>query len=141
MSNQTAEEKLIRKIVNVLRADSVILNYTSGRIYSSHVSTIQSPEFPAISIFLLNSRALFSPPNAVDISVQIDSWLPGKNFDMTDVLNLHRRLRANLQRQNLTDSSLSLIVSQCIEQNAGPLMYEEDTNLYHYPVSYTVRAS
>ncbi len=137
----TAEEKVIRKIVNLLRADSVINNYMSGRVYASHISTIKEPTFPAISLFLLYSTAQFSPPNQVEMTIQIDAWLPQKDYQQTDVLTIHRKLREVLHRQNLTDKTFSLIVSECIEKNAGPLMFEEDTAIYHYPVSYLVRAS
>lgn len=138
---QTPEEKVIQKIVTVLAADAVIKNYTGGRVYDSHISSIAEPKFPAISLFLLSSKALFSPPNQVDMVIQIDAWLPNKDFTDRDLKVIHRKIREKLHRQFLSDTSLNLIVSQCIEDNAGPLMYEEDTSLYHYPVSYSVRAS
>lgn len=137
----TPEEKAMKKIVSTLFNDAFIQSLTAGRVYASHISSIQEPVTPAISLFLIGSTADFAAFGYVDMTIQIDSWMPNKTSTTADVLALHKRIRDLLHRQNLTDSSMSLIVAQCSERSAGPLLYEEDSDLLHYPVIYSVRAS
>jgi hypothetical protein len=137
----TPEEKVMQKFRDVLIADSVIVGYVGPRVYVSHISSIQAPTYPAISFFLQNSRPVLMG-NVVQMRIQIDCWLPMKDYDFEDVLTLHRKLRENLHENvnALIDSTLALKVMSCKEAGSGPLMHEEDTGLYHYPAEYEVVA-
>ena len=137
------EDKVLQKIRSVLIADAVIESYTRKRVYASHISSIQEPVYPAISLFLLSSNARFHEFDYVDMDIQIDAWLLLKNNNIQDVLELAKKIRACLHRQNLTDSTISsdgLIVALCSESEAGPFLYEEDMSIIHYPMRYKVIA-
>jgi len=136
----TAEEKVLIKIREVLIADSVIKGYTADRVYSQHVSTINDPESPAISLHLLTSGSRFAERGIVDMVIQIDIWLPNTEYTPDDLLVIAERIRALLDRQDLKDSGLSLTVMGIGESTSGPIMFEEDTNLHHYPTRYSVSA-
>jgi hypothetical protein len=127
------EDKLVSKIVSILEADTIIAGYVAGRIYSSHISSIQEPVFPAISIFTLSVKPRFEAPESVSVSFQIDAWMPFSKYTNMDISALSRRIRVLLHRANLSDSTIPLIVGQCVGPTAGPLMYEEDTDLLHFP--------
>lgn len=137
----TPEEKVIEKLRKVLLADSTIIGYTKTRIYASHISSISEPKYPAISFHLLNSVEDISIKDYVSMSIQIDCWFQDSQYNMTDILTVHRRLRALLHRQNLTDTTISVKVASISEISAGPLMHEEENNLLHYPVRYGIIAS
>lgn len=139
--SKSPEQKAIEKIVKVLVDDSTLAGYVAGRVYASHISTIQDPAYPAISVYLASSRSVFSAPGMVEMSLQIDCWLPAKTHDMNDVLNVHKQIRALLDRAMLSDTRIGVVIAKCNEINGGPLMYEEDTDLFHYPVEYSVTAA
>lgn len=135
-----AEEKVIQRMIEILSSDATIKGFVKGRISASHPATVKEPDFPCITIFMLASVADFSPPNQIRMKVQLDCWLPVSQFTTNDVFDIHERLRALLHRAIMTSPSLPLIVSEFIEESAGPMMYEEDTDIYHYPIIYSVVA-
>lgn len=137
----TAEEKVLTKIRSILIADSTLNNYFEKRIYASHVSTVQNPVFPSISLHLISSNVSFANRTFVTIILQIDAWFPFGLFNNTEILTVLERVRTLLDRQNLTDSTLSLKVGRCTEQSSGPIMIEDETKLIHYPNIYQVVAS
>lgn len=136
----SVEERVIEKVRAVLAADDTIVNYTKSRIFASHPATIEAPKFPCVSLHLLDSLTVYEGTGYVQMTLQIDSWLPASQFDMADALTLHRKIRENLHRQNLSDSTIGVKVASASERLAGPLLYEEDTDLLHYPVQYTIVA-
>lgn len=131
------EEKLIEKIRKVLIADSVIDNYFNTRVYASHISSIEEVVYPAISLHLLRSDPHFSNPEIFFISIQIDVWIQKDNYNMKDVLDVCKAIRNNLHRQRLIDTTISLSIGQSVQESAGPLIYEEETSLYHFPLIYS----
>jgi hypothetical protein len=132
----TTEEKVIQKVVDLLSANATINGYVSSRVYASHISSIAKPTFPCLSVHLALSKSEFSPYGIVNVTLQIDTWLPASQNNMNDVLNIHEAIRSELYREVLSDTTLGLIVMQSNEINGGPLLYEEDEDLFHYPVIY-----
>lgn len=137
----TPEEKVIEKIRNTLMADSTIDGYVEKRIYASHISSISQSKYPAISLFLLPSQKYFALRGYVNVNIQIDIWLPAGDYDTSDLLAIQERIRALLDRQNLTDTTIDVDVAQSVELESGPFMYEEDTSLLHYPSRYNMVAA
>jgi len=134
------EEKLFEKIRRVLIDDSTIKGYVQDRVYAAHVSTINNPVYPCISLHLIDAAPRFSVPDASNIRVQIDLWFPSKDYIVDDLKSCFERVRALLNRQNLSDTSLSLKVGQIYEEGMAPVMFEEDTQLYHLPARYSAVA-
>ncbi len=135
----TVEQKVIAKIRKIFLADSVIIGYTDTRIYPSHVSTIDKPQYPAISLHLLRSNARFAEVNYVDVDIQIDAWLPMSQYSFSDTQAILDRVRALLQRQNLNDAVIN-IYGNGFETSVGATMVEEDTKLLHLPTTYKFTA-
>lgn len=133
----TSEEKLLEKIRKVLIADTTLEAYVKSRVYASHISSIAEPKYPAISLFLLPARPHGTIPEAVDVRVQLDVWFPSSAYNANDVLAALDRVRALLHRQNLSDTTIDepngLIVYQCLQTESGPMIYEDDTELFHLP--------
>lgn len=136
----STEEKVIERVVRLMQEDAEITAYTQSHIYSSHISSIAEPLYPAISVFLLRSGTFFALPTMIDMSIQIDSWFLNSKHDFPDVMTVHRRIRSILNRTRLIDTTLGLNVGMIREISAGPLLYEEDTDLLHYPVEYQIVA-
>lgn len=136
-----ADQKVIQKIIDVLSADSVVKSYCRGRIYASHISSVERPVYPAISLHLISRNSLFSVGNMVEVNIQIDAWLSSRVHSAEDVFAIQERFTALLQRANLSDLSLSLIVGQVFEVSSGPYLFEADTELLHLPARYQVVAS
>lgn len=134
----TPEYKVIEKIRNLLTADTTLDGYFKKRVYASHISSVAEPVYPALSIFLLGSRSLFATPGMVEVRLQLDAWLLASTNNMDDIMTIQARIRAILQRANLTDSTVGVKVATCTEVNSGPLIYEQDTDLYHYPTEFLI---
>ena len=137
----TAEEKVIVKIRKAFMDDSTIAATVGKNIYASHVATVSKPVYPSISIHMLNSNADFNMRTYVRLSVQIDVWLPFDQYNMTTVFAMLERIREILDRQNLTDTTIPIKVAEVFEQSAGPVLYEDDPKLLHYPCIYNLVAS
>ena len=135
-----AEEKVFEKLRKVLIADATINGYVQGRVYLSHPSSIKEPQYPAISLFLVQSTPDVSVITQAAMEIQIDVWLDGNRQTGEDILIIKRRLRELLHRQDLSDTDLDLKVMQSLGGITGPMMYEDDTDLLHLPARYNITA-
>ena len=135
-----AEEKVIEKIRKVLIADSTLNDYVTKRVHPQHISSISNPVLPAISLHLLPSDARFEAEDVVDMGIQIDAWLPVTDYTVKDVLACRARIRALLHRQDLTDTTIGVVVCQIFERGSGAIMYDEDLKSHHLPLRFEVTA-
>ncbi len=129
----TIEEKVLEKIRKVLIADTTLEPYLNKRVYASHISSIEEPKYPAISLFLLPSRPHDSIPEVFNVKIQIDAWLPSDAYNANDILTILDRVRSLLHRENLTDTAIGLVSYQSLQTESGPMLYEDDTQLFHLP--------
>ncbi len=135
------EEKVFEKLRKVLIADDIINGYIESRVYLDHPSTIKEPKYPAISFSLVQASAGVSVITQSAMEIQIDVWLDSNKYTKEDLLTIQGRIRALLHRQNLSDATIdNLITQQILEALVGPVMYEQDTNLLHLPLRYSVVA-
>lgn len=135
----TVEEKVIASVRKILIADSQLAALVQTNVYASHISSIQKPVYPAVSLHPLPGLASFDAFGYVNVNLQIDGWFPTQLNDLSNVLNLQERIRALLHRQTITDRTIP-IVGNGYEKTVGPTMVEEDTKLIHLPVIYTFMA-
>ena len=130
------EELIFEKLRSLFIADSVLAGLVGTRVYTSHVSTITSPIYPAISFHLINSVSRPYCPEMVTATVQIDVWVSSIDNDKSQTYDIAARIRAILVAQKITDSKTTFKL--CLEKSIGPEMFE--TNLYHLPIRYEVTA-
>ena len=130
------EEKIIEKMRRVLVADPILNAYVRNRVYCSHPSTINEPQFPAMSIHLLNSSPAFRNAVFMLITLQLDTWLPASNYDGSDLMKIQGRIREVMNAQFLTDGNIPIVVAESQELSSGPYLVEEDTGLLHLPTIY-----
>ena len=134
------EIKMLQKIRKVLISDSTIKGYVADRVYTAHVSSVDRPVYPAISLHLIPGQASISAPDMVEMMIQVDLWFPTKDFDVDQVLTCYQKVRDLLHRQDLTDKSMNLIVGRITEITPGPMMYDEDAKCHHRPGRFSVVA-
>ena len=137
----TVEEKVIEKIRKTLIADSTINGYVKTRVYGSHISSVEEPVHPCISLHLLPSSTRFAERSFMVLNIQVDIWMLNTVHSQTDVFAIIERVRALLDRQNLVDSTIGLKVGASVETNSGQMMTDPDKSLIHYPLVYQVVAS
>lgn len=135
----TPEEKVLEKFRRVLIDDETIRGYVQARVYAQHISSVQGPVFPAISMTVVGVPR-FAAMDVSDMAVQIDFWFSSKTHQTDDIRACHRAAKALLHRQNLTDAGIGLVAHVCHETGNGPMMFEQDTLLHHYPARYRVVA-
>ena len=134
------EQKVFEKIRKILIADSIISGYVDTRVYLEHPSTIEKPEYPAISLFLIRSKPWFNIPAMVDMEFQLDLWFPSAIYTGDEMLTAFNQIRSLLNVQQIRDSDIGVTIGQIIEVGPGPMMYEQDTRMRHLPVKYTAVA-
>lgn len=130
------EAKLIEKIRRTLIDDATIKGYVQDRVYASHISSVDSPKYPAISITLLPGSARENVPVMVDVNLQIDLWFPLKDFTSDDVLGCYGQIRTLLHGQNLWDATIGVKVYRIVESGIGPLMPDPFEPCNHLPARY-----
>jgi len=130
------EAKVFEKIRNVLKADSIIKEYVEDRVYTSHISSIVNPKFPAISLFLLPGQARKDVIAMVDMALQVDLWFTSDKWTADDVMTCYAQVRALLHRQPLSDTTIGVKVMIIEETGVGPMMYDEDIPGHHLPARY-----
>jgi hypothetical protein len=134
------EAMVIEKIRKVLIADATIQGYVSDRVYGSHISTVDRPVYPAISLYLMPGGARKNVPAMVDTNVQVDLWLPVKTYTIDDVMTCYQRVRELLHEQALSDTTIGVKIFNIAESGVGPIMFDEDANCHHLPSRYAVVA-
>jgi hypothetical protein len=134
------EAKVIEKIRNVLKADSTIKGLVADRIYASHISSVERPTYPAISITLLPGQARTNIPEMVNMVLQIDLWFPADSFTSDQVCACYDRVRALLHRQALSDTTIGIKIEQFIESAVGPLLFDEASSCLHLPARFNAVA-
>ena len=115
------------KIRKMLIADSVISGYVDTRVYTAHISSIEKPAYPAISMFLSRSNAWFNVPAMVNMEFQLDFFFPSDLYSEDDVFTAFSRVRSILNVQQIRDADIGVTIAQIIEGGPGPMMYENET--------------
>lgn len=132
------ELEVLAKIREILIANSTINGYVNKRVYASHISSVEEPVYPAISLHLQSGNAFFNVPDMSTVGVQIDLWFPSNEYTVDDVLTCYKQIRDELQRKDVSDSNVTFM--QCRETGMGQIMYDQDIKAYHLPAIFSVVA-
>lgn len=132
------ELNVLAKIRSLLIADSTISGYVGTRVYASHISSVDEPVYPAISLHLFAGQARFEAPALANVNVQIDLWFPSAEYTVDDIFTCYAAIRAILHRGDISDSTVTFM--QIIETGLGSMMYDQDIKAHHLPSNYTVVA-
>jgi hypothetical protein len=139
-NSKEVESKVLEKIRSVLLASASVTAYVETNIYTAHPATIDNPKVPAISLLLMSGQARTNVPDIVNLTVQIDIWLPIDRYTMQDILSLYAVIRGLLHREVFKDTAINIQISQIIEISAGPFMYDDSIKSHHYPSRYNMVA-
>jgi len=134
------EHKVLEKIRRLLTDDLAVKNYVDGRVYTEHISLIKNPRYPAISLYLMPDQARTNVPDMVNMLIQIDLWFPVKDWTEEEVLSCYERVKALIDRQDLSDKGLNLVVVQIFETGVAGMMYDRYIQGHHLPAHYAVVA-
>lgn len=134
------EHKVLEKIRRLLTDDLAVKNYVDDRVYTEHISLIKNPQYPAISLYLMPDQTRTNVPDMVNMLIQIDLWFPVKDWTEEEVLSCYERVKALIDRQDLSDKDLNLLVVQIFETVVARMMYDRYIQGHHLPVRYAVVA-
>lgn len=95
------------------------------RAYMQHISEMPNPEFPSLSLYVLNDPPNFSMPTVIDGKYQMDGWAR----DRSSAANIQPILKSLFQRQNWSDNLCRILQSYCY--NKGDTVWETAPNLFH----------
>jgi hypothetical protein len=140
--SQSVENRIFAKIRSTLIANTTVQKYVGSRVYAEHVSTVEKPIYPCISLHPLITRQSDQIPDMISpLIVQIDYWFQIENYTLDDLMECVAAVRTLLHRQNVSLSDSNLTIQQIVQTDAGPMMIEQDTHLRHYPSRFKVVAS
>ena len=129
--------EVIRK---TLLANSDVVAYLKDHMHVSHITTVDNPVYPALSMTLLPASPDFAVPTMESMSIQLDLWFKSADYSWDDVFQCHADIKSALHRQRLSDTDIGITIGQIYESLTGPQMYEQDTGLMHLPIRYEVVA-
>ena len=127
----TPEKKILEILRKALVENAAVQAYVGDRVYAQHISTMENPTYPAISFFILISK----PGAYVPLSrmvVQIDFWFKDGPVDV--MMECREAVRTVLHNNPTLDSSIKCI----LEEDVGPMLYEQETQVYHLPMRYNI---
>jgi len=127
--------EVIRK---TLLADSDTIDYLADHIHISHITNVDNPVYPALSMTLLPSTPDFAVTTMISMNIQVDLWFKSADYSWDDVFKCQALVKSALHRQRLSDTDIGITIGQIYEAGVGPQMYEQDTGLLHLPIRYEV---
>ena len=135
-----AAKRVLEKIRRVLTDTPAVRDVVQRRVYTKHISQVDDPIYPAISLYVLTNNLNNSVQEAVQLSVQIDLWLQSGRKTAVNIMDLAEDVNKVLNRQDLTDKNLEIAVASIFQLDAGPVMTDPESNLLHVPLIYRVDA-
>lgn len=139
-NSKEVELRVLQKIKDILLANATIIGYVGVNVYTNHPATIDDPKLPAISLLLMPGQARTNVPDIVNMTIQIDIWLPVDRYTNQDILSCYAVIRGLLHREVFNDTTIGIKINQLLEISAGPFMYDEDIKSHHFPARYSVVA-
>jgi hypothetical protein len=141
-------DRVVQKMIALLKAESTVTKYTGSgadaRIYGAHISTIQDPVFPAVSIHLLASPGRDVSGGWLDtLEFQIEPWLyaVGKNSSpVDDAVECYEGIVTALHRSGAWDNTIGIKIHEITEIGRAPIVVDPD-GLRHIPGRFRVRAT
>lgn len=134
-------QKTVARLIATLTGISDISSVIGTRAYGAHLSTVQNPTYPAVSMFMLEGSRFVDQAGIETFLIQIDIWMNAAGADpkvWDDVMQLAADIGAALHGNSFTDQYVRLLkVSQA---GQGPMMYESEGDILHLPTRWTVRA-
>lgn len=133
--------KTVEKIISILSAQSDISSVVSTRIYGSHLSTIQNPTHPSISMHMLDGSRFVDKAGIETFLLQLDIWMNAAGADpkvWDDVMQLAADIDAALHGNSFVAAAVRLL--KVSNAGQGPMMYEPDGDLLHLPTRWSVQA-
>ena len=133
-------KRVLEKIRRVLTDTPAVRDVVQRRVYTKHISQVDDPIYPAISLYILTNNADFAIRESVIVNVQVDIWLKAGRKTTVNVFELAEEVNKVLHHQDLTDANLEIAISSIIQIDAGPELLLPESNLRTVPLIYQVAA-
>lgn len=114
-------------------SEANLIAIIEDRAYPQHISEIQGPTFPCLTLYTLADPVDFSLDTVVNGVYQMDGWA----YVRQAAKNIQAVLEGMFQRENWSDDKVRIL--QSFMTNRGNVMFEPDTNLYHSYSIWNVR--
>ena len=135
--------KIFKHVVQVLQNDPYLKRMTGGRIYPQHISNLDNPEFPAVTISRIGQGADTSIHQINYVTLQIDVWSKKSiaelwriyaDHDVTNNRPVGVRSLLSQQTFNFPEA----IVHLCQESDVSDDLYEPWSKTYHLAAEYNL---
>lgn len=133
--------KLLKHVVQLLQVDSYLKRMVGGRIYPQHISNIDNPSFPAVTISRIGQGADTGIHQINYVDLQIDVWSKKSIIELWRIYSDHDAtnkrpvgIRSLLSQK--TFDFPELIVHLCVESDLSDDLYEPWSKTYHLAAAY-----
>ena len=133
--------KLLKYVVQSLQEDPYLKRMVGGRIYPQHISTIENPSFPAVTIGRRGQGADTGIQQINHIELQIDVWSKKSVIELWRIYSDHdvkynRPVGVRSLLSQKTFDFPEVIVHLCIEDNVTDDLYEPWSKTWHLAALY-----
>lgn len=136
-------DRVIEKIILILKSNSRISKYVGDRVYGSHLSTIIDFKLPAISIHIISGgKRQYDGAFADEMNIQIDPWFSAVGSDANvwdDVIDCHSAIVDSLHQVPMFDDTIGIKIFDCYETSKGPCITDPQ-GVMHIPSRYFITA-
>ena len=102
-----------------------LVTIIGDRAYPQHISEMQTPIFPCVSLYTLNDPPNFGMEKVMNGSYQMDGWAK----DRQTAKNIQTVLATMFHRVNWSSDKVRIM--QSFINNRGDIMFEDKVNIFH----------
>ena len=135
--------KLFKHIMSLLQSDPYLKRMTDGRIYPQHISTLENPSFPAITVGRTGHGADTGIHQINYVTLQIDVWSKKSLSEIWRIYADHDTtnnrpvgIRALLSQK--TFDFPEVLVHLCHESDVYDDLYEPWSKTWHLAAEYNL---
>lgn len=141
---QSVEGKLVARVRNVLIGDTGVKAIVGDRVYDAHISTIYQPQYPAVSLHVVDSAPMPYLVPGAEVALQLSIWVKEEQTEgggvKDDLYQIEQEVRRALHLMPGGYDSLTALTLLEFREQGGAILFEQDTNVWHWARRYRARA-
>lgn len=146
MATVSVHQKVVQKLIAMLSAVSDVTQYVpAAQMSLAHISTLQDPVFPAITFHVMPGLGKSVSDGGLQrMNIQMDLWFKARganSLTWDDVFTCYQACLNTLHRSGGNDPVIGVKIIEITNVQEGPMMWEEDTSLMHWPSKFRVLAT
>lgn len=123
---------------NTIIADATISARVGTNVYPQHVSSVDKPVFPCVTMHVVANTPTVEIPTMRFIIVQFDVWFESDKDQTSDLAVAHEQLGTLFHRTNLKNANVK--IKNIVQRFDGPQIRDPDGRRWHFPSRFDMHA-